>query len=159
MNPTLRRPALPGLVHVFTIEAEIAPPRAAGPGLGGTRLHIPILGGRVFGPRLSGRILPGGSDWALRRTDGLTEVSASYSIEAEDGTPIWVRNRGLRRSSAEALARLEAGEALSPAEFWFRAAPCFDVPDGPHQWLRETIFVAAIAPQGRRIVIDVHDVT
>lgn len=156
---TLPIPATPGLTPVFTITADITAPLDAGPGLGGRRLHIPIIGGRIDGPRLMGEILPGGSDWALMRDDGLTEVQASYTIRASDGTPIWVQNRGLRRSSPEVLARLRAGEAVDPAEYWFRATPRFDAPDGPHAWLRETVFVASLAPAGRTIVIDVYDLT
>jgi hypothetical protein len=156
---TLPAPAIPGLAPVFTITANIAAPLDAGPGLGGRRLHIPITGGRVDGPRLTGEVLPGGSDWALMRDDGLTEVQASYTIRATDGTPVWVQNHGLRRCPADVLARLRAGEAVDPADYWFRAAPRFDAPDGPHAWLRETLFVASLAPRGRTIVIDVFDVT
>jgi hypothetical protein len=59
------------------------------------------------------------------------------------------------------LARLRAGEAVAPAEYYFRSAPRFDAPDGPHAWLRDRIFVASLAPDpaAGRIVIDVYAVT
>jgi Protein of unknown function (DUF3237) len=50
-------PAMPGLEYVFSIHAEIETPRSAGPGLGGERLHIPIIGGEVRGKRLNGTII------------------------------------------------------------------------------------------------------
>lgn len=152
-------PAIPGLEHVFSISAEIAPPRSSGRGLAGERLHIPILGGSVEGPRLRGRILPGGSDWPTIRPDGASAIEAIYTIEVDDGALILVRNNGLRISAPDVLARLRAGEPVAPTEYYFRSAPEFDVPDGPHQWLRESLFVASLAPAGRRIAIDVYRVT
>jgi Protein of unknown function (DUF3237) len=156
---SLPRPVTPGLDEVFTITAEIAAPLGAGPGLAGERLHIPITGGSVTGARLTGTVLPGGSDWPLIRRDGATEVQALYTIRADDGTPILVRNHGLRISSPEVAARMRQGEILEPDDYYFRAAPVFDAPDGPHQWLRETLFVASLAPAGRKITIRVFAVT
>lgn len=155
----MSRPVTPGLEHVFTIEAEIDRPRSAGPAPQGERLHIPITGGHVHGPRLTGRILPGGSDWPLIAPDGTSHIEARYTIEAEDGTLIYVVNKGLRVSSDAVRARLRAGEAVDPSEFYMRAAPVFDAPKGPHRWLAESLFVCSLAPNGNRIVIDVYRVT
>lgn len=149
-------PQQPALEYAFTITAEIGKPISAGVGSQGERLHIPILSGKVEGPRLSGTILPGGSDWPLIRPDGTSEISAHYTILAADGTPILVINQGLRVSSPEVLARLRHGEAVAPSEYYFRGAPRFDAPDGPHQRLRDRLFVASLAPQGASIVIAVH---
>jgi hypothetical protein len=153
-------PAIPALERVFTIVAEIGKPLSGGRSVAGERLHIPILGGTVAGPRLSGTILPGGSDWPLIRPDGTSEIEASYTVVADDGTPILVRNGGLRVSAPEVLARMRAGEAVSPDEYYFRSAPRFDAPDGPHAWLRDRLFVASLAPDpaAGRIVIDVYAV-
>ena len=149
-------PTLPGLSFAFRIEAEIAPPRSAGPGLSGQRLHIPITGGIVSGPRLSGRILPGGSDWALIRPDGMTRIEAHYTIEAEDGTLIYVVNTGLRISTPEALAKVRQGEALPPEAFYMRGAPVFDAPHGPHGWMNDRLFVCAIRPRSMGVDIGVY---
>ncbi|MAM63316.1 MAG: hypothetical protein CMH11_17685 [Maritimibacter sp.] len=151
-------PVTPSLELVFTIEAEIDPPRSAGPAPHGERLHIPIIGGRVHGPRLTGRVLPGGSDWPLIEPDGTSRIEARYTLEAEDGTLIYVVNKGMRVSSDTVRERLRAGESVAPSDFYMRAAPVFDAPDGPHRWLSESLFVTSLAPQGRRIVIDVYRV-
>ncbi|MFT6451159.1 MAG: hypothetical protein ACJA06_000640 [Halocynthiibacter sp.] len=155
---TLPRPTPPSLSLAFTIRAQIAAPIGSGPSLGGTRLHIAITGGEITGPRLQGRVLPGGSDWPLLRADGATQIEALYSIEASDGTPIIVRNNGLRTSTPEIAAKMRTGELLDPSQYYFRSTPTFDAPDGPHQWLRETVFVASLAPAGREIIIDVFAV-
>ena len=152
------KPTAPSLEYVFTIEADIERPRSSGPGLGGERLHIPIIGGIVRGPRLSGTILAGGSDWPLLRADGSSLISASYSVQADDGTLIFVRNDGMRVSGADVTSRLRAGALVDPGDYYFRTAPRFDAPDGPHAWLRESIFVASLAPRPGAITIDVYRV-
>ena len=54
-------PARPTLSFAFRINARIGTPQSGGMTLRGERLHIPISGGSVNGPRLSGSILAGGS--------------------------------------------------------------------------------------------------
>lgn len=152
-------PAAPALEKVFTISADIAPPQSAGASALGERLHIQITGGRVHGAKLNGTILPGGSDWPVIRPDGSSLISANYSIEADDGTLIFVVNEGLRVSSQAVLERLRAGDAVDPGEYYFRTAPKFDAPDGPHQWLRESLFVCSLAPRSGGVEIDVYRVT
>ena len=152
-------PAVPGLEHAFTIRAEIG---AVATGAGvpmGDRLHIPITGGRVEGSMLSGTIAPGGSDWPLLRRDGNSRISARYTIIADDGTPIMVENDGLRVSSPEVTERLRAGDPVDPSEYYFRSSPVFEAPDGPHQWLNDTVFVASLARIGGKVVVAVYRVT
>ncbi len=35
-----------------------------------------------------------GADWGVLRQDGVLEANAHYMIEADDGTPIYIHNRG-----------------------------------------------------------------
>ena len=51
-----------------------------GHGPTGERRIVPILGGTVVGPRLSGDILPGGADYQLIRPDGVAEIEARYTL-------------------------------------------------------------------------------
>lgn len=151
-------PSAPEIRFAFTIEAEIEPPRSSGCGPLGQRLHIPITGGRVDGPRLRGRILPGGSDWPVIGPDGNSRIDAHYTIEAEDGTLIYVRNRGIRVSSAEALEQVRSGREPETGSFYMRAAPVFDAPDGPHEWLRHRIFLSTLQPTPTGVIVHVFEV-
>lgn len=152
-------PAEPGLEFAFLIRAEIGVVRSGGPSQKGERLHIPITGGTVEGPLLSGTVLPGGSDWPLIRQDGASQISARYTILSSDGAPIEVRNEGLRVSSPEVLARLRAGEAVDPSEYYFRATPVFSAPDGPHGWLNDAVFVSSLCRDGPDVLVAVYRVT
>ena len=138
-------PTAPGLRHVFSIRARIGAIGQGGAGPLGQRQHIPITGGEVSGPALQGRILPGGSDWALLRADGASFIDARYTIEAQDGTLIYVQSQGLRVSSPEVLERMRAGQPVEPSEVYFRGTPRFEAPEGQHGWLNRQLFVATLS--------------
>lgn len=152
-------PTTPGLEYVFTIEADIDPPRSAGAAPLGERLHIPITGGRVHGPRLTGHILPGGSDWPVIGPDDISRIEAHYTVETDDGSLIYVVNKAMRVSSPEVLKRLRARDPVTPDEYYMRGAPVFDAPAGPHRWLSERLFVCSIAPSATGVQITVFAVT
>ncbi|MBT0671215.1 DUF3237 domain-containing protein [Novosphingobium profundi] len=134
----------PGLEFVYEAYFDLEPPRPIGTTFDGTRRIIPIRpGGSVVGPRIRGSLVGSAADWQLTRPDGVTLVDATYAIATEDGAVIQIRNRGLRRGPAEVMARLAAGEAVDPAEYYFRTVPEFIAPEGPYDWLNTSIFVCA----------------
>lgn len=110
----------------------------------GHRRYIPITGGTFEGARIRGTVLPGGADWQTSRPDGVSEVDALYSIRADDGTVIIVRNCGV----------ITAGGA------YMRTAPRFEAPAGPHAWLNEAQFVGSVAggPRPGTVIIRVFRV-
>lgn len=134
-------PAPPALAFAFEARVSVSPAIEAGPVDGGRRRIIPITGGIVEGPRLTGTVIPGGADWQIVFADGTIDLTARYTIQATDGTLIGVVNRGLRRAAPDVLARLAAGETVDPALVYFRTTPVFETPDGPHRWLSRSIFL------------------
>ncbi|MBU6499894.1 MAG: DUF3237 domain-containing protein [Rhodospirillales bacterium] len=135
-------PAAPALEFAFEAQVRVAPAIEAGTLPAGRRRIIPILGGTVSGPRLAGTVVPGGADWQIVQPDGLTDLTARYTLQAEDGTFIGVVNRGLRHGPPEVMARLLAGERVDPALIYFRCTPVFEAPAGRHEWLARHIFLA-----------------
>jgi hypothetical protein len=148
----------PLLQFAFEIRAQVGAPLRGGAGRLGERVHVPILGGTVQGPRLNGQVLPGGGDWLLMRPDGASVIEAHYSIRADDDTPIYVHNRGLRVSSPEVLARLQHGDSVADDDMYFRSTPVFDAPDGPHGWLSDRLFVARQNRAGDAVIVQVYEV-
>jgi hypothetical protein len=122
------------LEHVFDVEVLFGSDRhifGPLPG-GGHQGYTPAIGGTISGPRLTGRVVPNsGADYAFVRDDGTIELSAHYMLEADDGTSIYIHNRGY-------LVRSAAGGA-TPS--YFRLTPYFRVPEGPHDWLSRTVIV------------------
>ncbi len=142
----------PALSYVFTARVAVGAPLVLGPVGTGLRRIVPILGGTVAGPRLSGTVLEGGADWQIVRPDGVARILARYTIRAADGALISVVNAGLRRGAPEVLARLAAGDEVDPAAYYFRTNPVFEAPPGPHAWLTEHVFIAT----GARHAAEVH---
>lgn len=134
----------PSLTFVFEARVLVGDPVEMGPTADGLRHRmIPIIGGTVTGPKLSGIVLPGGADWQrIRTSDGLTELEARYVIRTDDGDNISVCNRGLRTGPPEVLQRLAAGEPVDPALYYFRTAPQFQTGSPRHAWLTRTLFLA-----------------
>src|SRR5689334_6209173 len=95
---------------IFTIEAELAPILNLGRTPVGERRIIDIRGGSVRGPKLNGRVLPGGADWQVIRADGAADISARYTIETDQGACILVSSDGLRHGPPDVIARLARGE-------------------------------------------------
>lgn len=131
----------PRLDFVGTVEAEVAAPVVVGAGAAGERRIVPILGGRVSGPRLQGEILPGGADFQLIRPDGVAEIEARYAVRLPDGALVYVVNRGLRHAAPEDMARLLRGEPVPPERVYFRTAPAFETASPAHAWLQRSLFV------------------
>lgn len=103
----------------------------------GTRNRIPITGGTFEGPRIRGKVLPGGMDWQLARPDRMLDVYADYMMQADDGTLIHVINKGLI--------------SLDPARPYVRTIPWLEVAEGPHDWLNQSLFTGTIgAPPSDR---------
>jgi Protein of unknown function (DUF3237) len=150
--------AAPLLSPVFSAKVTLSPPIELGNVDDKRKRFIPITGGTLTGPRLSGVVLPGGGDWQAIHEDGLTEIFARYSLKANDGTVIAVSNPGVRVASPDIIKRLAAGEDVDPSLYYFRTTPTFDVAAGPHDWLRRKVFVARGIRRPDHVLIDFFQV-
>ena len=135
--------AAPELAHAFDVAARVGAPIEIGLIAGNLRRVIPVEGGEVLGPRIRGRVLPGGADFQIMRADGITELEARYVIETDDGGLIYVENRGVRRGPPELMAKLRRGETVDPALIYFRATPRFETAAPEYEWLMRSVFICA----------------
>ena len=126
MSATPPSPVPPSLTHVLHLEVEVGPPIEVGQTPAGLRRVIPILGGSVSGPLLTGRVLPGGADFQVIRTATETVAEARYVLETDAGETVYVENTGLRTGSADDIARLRQDLPVDPARIYFRSWPRFE---------------------------------
>jgi hypothetical protein len=150
---------MPSLQFLYSSRIEIDPPLIVGQSPYGERRIINIKGGAFSGPRLSGRVLPGGADWQIIRSDGITEVEARYTLETQDGALIYIYNRGLRHGPPEVIARLASGEDVDPGEYYFRTMPVFETGASDYAWLNGMVAIATGQRQADEVVITVYEVT
>ena len=122
----------------------------------GERRIIDITGGEVSGPKLAGRILPGGADWQIVRADGVAVLEARYTIEASDGALVYVQNFGYRHGPPDVIARIVQGEVVDPGLYYFRAAPIFETSAAEYDWLNRTIAVCTGVRTRDRVILDFY---
>jgi hypothetical protein len=143
---------------IFRIECEVGDIQHFGNTPYGERRVIDIIGGRVHGPRLNGRLLPGGTDRQIIRADGVTDLTARYSIATNDGGLILVNSDGLRHGPPEVLAAIARGEDVSPTLYYFRSVMRFETADPACAWLNRIIALATGTREQRRVLLDVYEV-
>jgi hypothetical protein len=106
-------------------EAELEPAQAVGKGPMGTRRIVYVKSGLVAGPKINGKILPGGGDWLLVRPDGISEVDVRATIQADDGSLIYTWYRGVIDSKTG----------------YFRTTPRYETASEKYAWLNNIVAV------------------
>ena len=143
---------------IFTIHAELAPMLHFGRTPYGERRVIDILGGSVRGPKLNGRVLPGGADWQIVRGDGAADIKARYTIESEAGARILVSSDGLRHGPPAVMERLARGDNVDPALYYFRTVLRFETADPSVDWLNRILALARGQREANAVRLDVFEV-
>jgi hypothetical protein len=142
---------------IFRVHADLGEIVDAGTTPYGGRRVIEILRGTVEGPRLKGRILSGGSDWQIIRSDAVADIQARYVIESDSGARVLVRSDGLRHGPADVLARIARGDAVDPSLYYFRTIMRFEAADPALQWLNRIIGVARGARERLAVKLEVYE--
>ena len=73
------------------------PPDETPVGPYGNRRIYTFNGGSFEGPRLKGKILPGGGDWLLRGADGIGRADYRANLETDDGALVYLQLHGINR--------------------------------------------------------------
>ncbi len=140
-------PTPPGLKHVFTIVAEVAPELAIERRGDDTVDIIPITGGTVSGA-VSGVVEPGGADWCRSLAEGIFEVEARYWVRTDSGSIIDIVNVG----------RAAVNPDPSQGEY-FMTTPQFRTTDPELQWLTQRVFLGRAESSEAATTIHVFEVT
>jgi hypothetical protein len=87
----------------------------------GTRRILYMKGGSFCGPRLRGRILPGGGDWVLLRRDGVAQLDIRLTLATDDDELVYVSCDGIFDIAPETRQRILQGADVDPSEYYFCA--------------------------------------
>jgi hypothetical protein len=128
---------------LMTLQVVVAGAQRIGAGPHGTRVTAPITDGHFEGPRLSGRVLPGGGDWTLLRADGVLELDLRVTLETTDGALIHMTSLGLRHGPADVIAALARGEEVDASTYYFRTLPRFETSHPKYEFLNRLVAVAS----------------
>jgi hypothetical protein len=113
---------------LMTVRLKTAPTQNLGAGPHGTRVTFPITGGTFEGDRLRGKVLPGGDDWTIKRSDGVVELDLRVTLEADDGALIHMTFEGLLDDGA-------------PGVPYFRTLPRFETSEPKYSFLNRLLAV------------------
>lgn len=128
---------------LFVMRLNVRPLQIVG-GPEGAFRRIGVVPGGIFeGERLSGEVLEGGSDWQSVRGDGSPTLDVRLVLKTNDGALIGMTYRGLRHGSPDVIQRLEKGEPVDPASYYFRINPLFETAAPQYAWLNRMLAVGA----------------
>jgi hypothetical protein len=108
--------------------------------LGNRRIGL-VGGGSFEGERLRGTVLPGGADWIVVRSDGVTVLDVRIALQTDDGATIGMTYRGLRHGPPEVMARVARGEPVEAGAYYFRTSVQFETAAENHAWLNGVIAI------------------
>ena len=77
---------------LMTLQVAVVGAQKIGAVPHGTRVTPPIASGHFEGPRLRGKVLPGGGDWTLLRGDGVLELDLRITLTTDDGALVTSRS-------------------------------------------------------------------
>lgn len=126
---------------LFVMRLDVRPLQIVGATPGGFRRVGVVPSGTFKGERLSGVVLEGGADWQDVRRDGSVTLNVRLVLKTDDEAMIGMTYRGLRHGPTEVLARLDRGETVDPAEYYFRTVCFFETAAERHAWLNGIVAI------------------
>ncbi|MDO9709312.1 DUF3237 domain-containing protein [Paracraurococcus lichenis] len=127
---------------LFRMVLEAGTPQMAAAGPGKELRVIPVTGGTFEGPSLKGRLVPGTTaDWLRVEADGTAHMDVRLVMRTEQGQTFFMHYSGVRSGPPEVLARLGRGEAVDPADYYFRIAIRFETGEPDLAWMNRVLAV------------------
>ena len=131
---------------LFSMTLQVSGMQPIGATPNGNRRIGLVAGGTFEGARLKGKVLPGGADWIIARSDGSTTLDVRLVLETDDGAAIGMTYRGMRHGPPAVMDRVNRGEPVDPSEYYFRISVAFETAAAKYDWLNRIIAVGT----GRR---------
>jgi len=157
------KPAALNSNFLFSASLDLGPGQRLGKGPLGGRVIGPIIGGSFEGPRVSGKVLAGGGDWLVIRADGSMAIDVRVTLQADDGTLIYVAYAGRMVVPPALMPQLfnpDTVESVDPEAYYFRTTPLFEVAvDSPLAWLNGIVAVAVGRMRSGGIAYQVYEIT
>src|SRR5258705_4754081 len=111
---------------LMTLQVAVVGAQKIGAVPHGTRVTAPIASGHFEGPRLRGKVLPGGGDWTILRGDGVLELDLRITLETDDGALIHMTSDGIRHDPPDVIAELRRRQSTHLNSYHLRSTTRFD---------------------------------
>ena len=127
---------------LFRMALSAGAPQMVGTARNGELRIVPVTGGTLEGPRFNGEVLPGtAADWLRVDPDGTAHMDVRLALKAASGSIAYMHYSGIRTGAPEVLARLNGGQAVDPADYYFRIAIRFETGAADLAWMNKVIAV------------------
>ena len=142
---------------LFTIALDV-PVLALGDTPYGGRRIARFGGGSFEGPKLRGIVLPGGGGWMILRRDAVLDIEVRIVLETDDKQMLYMHWKGYRHGPKEVIDRLNRGEEIDPASYYFRTTPYFETSSEKYAWLNRICAIGTGSRIGDRRGFLVYEV-
>jgi hypothetical protein len=126
---------------LFVVHLNARKPQIVGATPNSFRRISVVFGGSFEGERISGEVLDGGSDWQTVRSDGSTILNVRLVLKTNDGELITMSYLGMRHGPPDVIERINQGEVVDPATYYFRIAPSFETAAPKYDWINRILAV------------------
>jgi hypothetical protein len=86
-------------------------------------------------------------------------VDTRYLLRTHDDVLITLATNGVRHGPPEVVARINAGEDVDPASYYFRLFCRFETGDPRYLWLTRTLVVASAAREANAVRYQAYTLT
>jgi len=117
-----------------------------------------LTAGSFEGPKLKGMVLPGGGSWGVLRHDEVLEIEVRITLETDDKQYIFMQWKGLRHGPKEVMDRLNRGENVDPASYYFRTTPYFETGSEKYGWMNRMCSIATGSRKAGERTLEVFQV-
>lgn len=100
----------------------------------GTRVTGCITGGKIWGPRLNGKLLPVGADWSIVHPNGVVSIDCRAQVESDDGAQIYMSYTG-RIDLGSPEAAIDYGNGKLPPIMGNQTLPVLESDDPRYDWV------------------------
>src|SRR5580704_19239695 len=125
---------------LFVLKEAVPPLFVVGQTPNGFRRIGVVPGGSFEGERLSGEVVSG-NDWQSVRTDSCIKLDVRLLLKTTDGALIVMTYTCLRAGSPSIIEKLDRGEPVDPASYYFRMNPMFETSSRKYDWINRIIAI------------------
>jgi len=142
--------------HLFSFRAQVERPQVIGATAEGLRAFFPVEEGELLGPRVRGRVLKGGGDWILIRSDGVQLIDVRATVQTDDGALIYATYTGVGDLGEDGYANYLKGRG--PGRVTIRATARYQTAHPAYRWLNrlQCVNVGEAEVQKRLLRYDVY---
>jgi Protein of unknown function (DUF3237) len=125
---------------LFVLREQVPPLLVVGQTPNAFRRIGLVQGGSFEGERLSGEVVSG-NDWQAVRADSCIKLDVRLVLRTTDGALIVMTYQCLRAGPPSVIEKLDKGETVDPADYYFRMNPLFETSTPKYDWINRIIAV------------------